>query len=46
MHRLDKIASGVLLIAKSHSIAQQVGKLFSTKDYIKKYYVAIVSGIP
>lgn len=40
VHRLDKMTSGLLLLAKSSSIAAQLSALFS-EHHIQKYYLAI-----
>lgn len=43
VHRLDKETSGVLILAKSIEVAQQLTKQF-TKRLVQKEYVAIVAG--
>ena len=40
VHRLDKMTSGLLLLAKSPPIAAQLSALFATQQ-IQKYYLAI-----
>ena len=40
MHRLDKLTSGLLIFAKSASVAAQFGVLFSER-LIEKYYLAV-----
>ncbi len=45
VHRLDRDTSGVLLIAKTRSIAADLGEIFRTRQ-TKKIYWAIVEGVP
>lgn len=40
VHRLDKMTSGLLLLAKSSSIASELSALFATRQ-ISKFYLAI-----
>jgi len=40
VHRLDKMTSGLLLLAKSSSVANELSKLFKNQQ-IQKYYLAI-----
>jgi tRNA pseudouridine32 synthase/23S rRNA pseudouridine746 synthase len=40
VHRLDKMTSGLLLLAKSSTIAHELATLFKTQE-IQKFYVAI-----
>ena len=40
VHRLDKMTSGLLLLAKSSSVAKDLSELFKTQQ-IQKYYLAI-----
>ena len=40
VHRLDKMTSGVLLLAKSSKMAEQLSQLFRERN-IEKYYLAI-----
>ena len=43
VHRLDKYASGVMLIAKSRAVQSEFSKCFA-KRTVKKTYLALVSG--
>lgn len=43
LHRLDKVTSGLILIAKSREAASGISKLFS-EGKIEKYYLALASG--
>lgn len=43
VHRLDKLASGVLVFAKSESVQARLRNLFSRHDIQRKYY-AVVEG--
>ncbi|XP_015792466.1 uncharacterized protein LOC107369068 isoform X2 [Tetranychus urticae] len=45
VHRLDRDATGVLLLAKSLSMVKTLREMFSERK-ISKYYWAIVRGIP
>ena len=45
VHRLDRDTSGVLVIAKTRSMATSLGKLFQTRS-VRKIYWALVSGVP
>jgi tRNA pseudouridine32 synthase/23S rRNA pseudouridine746 synthase len=45
VHRLDKVTSGLLILAKSHTAAAEFGKLFSGRK-IEKYYLALGSKKP
>lgn len=45
VHRLDKMTTGVLLLAKSSTIVQEIEELFRKKE-IKKTYLALVEGVP
>lgn len=45
VHRLDKHTSGILIVAKTHAMAQQLAKAFANHT-IKKEYLAITEGIP
>lgn len=45
VHRLDKDTSGLLIVAKSLSVARELGKLFQTKQVTKTYW-ALVAGVP
>ncbi len=45
VHRLDRDTSGVLVIAKTRSVAASLGKLFQTRS-VRKIYWALVSGVP
>ncbi|WCE28526.1 TIGR01621 family pseudouridine synthase [Vibrio sp. SCSIO 43137] len=45
VHRLDKMTSGLLLLAKSSESASQLAKLFADRK-IEKYYLAIGEGKP
>lgn len=40
VHRLDKMTSGLIILAKSSEVASRVTKLFETRR-IEKYYIAI-----
>ncbi|MEM9471774.1 MAG: RluA family pseudouridine synthase [Pseudomonadota bacterium] len=45
VHRLDRDTSGVLVIAKTRSMATSLSKLFQTRS-VRKIYWALVSGVP
>jgi tRNA pseudouridine32 synthase/23S rRNA pseudouridine746 synthase len=45
VHRLDKVTSGLLILAKNTQAAASFGSLFSTHK-IQKYYLAIASAKP
>jgi 23S rRNA pseudouridine955/2504/2580 synthase len=45
VHRLDRDTSGVLVIAKTRSMATALGKMFQTRS-VRKIYWALVSGVP
>lgn len=45
VHRLDRVTSGVLLIAKKKSILRELNKQFSDKT-VKKEYLALVKNEP
>lgn len=45
VHRLDRDTSGVLVVAKTRSVATSLGKLFQTRS-VRKIYWALVSGVP
>lgn len=45
VHRLDKVTSGLILIAKSREVASRMATLFS-EGRIEKYYLALASGRP
>ncbi len=45
VHRLDKITSGLLLVARNKSAAQQLGELFESHA-IKKTYIALTDQKP
>ncbi|MCF8495225.1 MAG: RluA family pseudouridine synthase [Alphaproteobacteria bacterium] len=45
VHRLDKDTSGVLLLARSASVAKKLGELFKGQD-VEKTYWAIVAPVP
>lgn len=40
VHRLDKVTSGLLIIAKNSHVASEFGRLFQ-KKLIEKYYIAL-----
>lgn len=40
VHRLDKVTSGILLLAKNHSAASQLSTLFANRK-IEKFYLAL-----
>lgn len=40
VHRLDKMTSGLLLLAKTSDVARQITELFASRD-VEKYYLAI-----
>ncbi len=44
-HRLDRATSGVLLLAKSHEIAGELGRAFMARKVTKRY-LAVVRGWP
>ncbi len=45
VHRLDKLTSGVMLIAKNNSAHRQLSQQFKNRQ-VKKEYVALVHGSP
>lgn len=45
VHRLDKVTSGLLIMAKTASANQELGRLFSERK-IEKYYLAISAKKP
>ncbi|MEL6372718.1 MAG: RluA family pseudouridine synthase [Pseudomonadota bacterium] len=45
VHRLDRETSGVLLVAKSRSVAAKLGRTFQTRSAAKTYW-ALVHGVP
>jgi 23S rRNA pseudouridine955/2504/2580 synthase len=45
VHRLDRDTSGVLLVAKSRSIAADLGEIFRSRQ-ARKIYWALVEGVP
>ena len=45
VHRLDKMTSGILLLAKSTSAASELSQLFAKRE-VEKYYLAIGSKKP
>ncbi|PHI37623.1 RNA pseudouridine synthase [Pseudoalteromonas sp. GCY] len=45
VHRLDKVTSGLILLAKSSEAAKQLTSLFSARK-IDKFYLALVSAKP
>ena len=45
VHRLDRDTSGVLLVAKTRTIAADLGEIFRTRQ-TKKIYWALVEGVP
>ncbi len=45
VHRLDKITSGLLLLAKTSDAAAALGDLFSTRS-VEKFYLAVARGKP
>lgn len=45
VHRLDRVTSGPLIIAKKREVAAELGELFS-KDRVDKYYLAISTSKP
>lgn len=45
VHRLDRDTSGVLLLARSASVAATLGKAFQGRD-MRKYYWAVTVGVP
>jgi len=44
-HRLDRLASGVMLFAVNRSVNAAIGEIFSAGD-LKKIYLAVVAGRP
>lgn len=46
VHRLDRITSGILLLAKNRETAQSLSKSFRTRSNITKYYVALSNKKP
>ncbi len=40
VHRLDKMTSGLVILAKNRAAAQSFGKMFETRE-IEKYYLAV-----
>lgn len=45
VHRLDKDTSGVLVLARTAKAAQEVSRLFQSRES-KKQYLAILQGVP
>ncbi len=45
VHRLDKVTSGLLLLAKSSEAAAKLAKLFELRQ-VQKYYLAIIDSKP
>jgi tRNA pseudouridine32 synthase / 23S rRNA pseudouridine746 synthase len=45
VHRLDKVTSGLLILAKTQAAAAEFGKLFASRK-IEKYYLALGSKKP
>lgn len=45
VHRLDKVTSGLILLAKSSAAARQFTALFSARE-IDKYYLALITAKP
>lgn len=45
VHRLDKLTSGLLLLAKSKAVAAEFGHLFESKS-VSKYYLALSDNKP
>jgi 23S rRNA pseudouridine955/2504/2580 synthase len=45
VHRLDRDTSGVLLVAKTRSVAADLGEIFRTRE-ARKIYWALVEGVP
>jgi 23S rRNA pseudouridine1911/1915/1917 synthase len=45
VHRLDALTSGLLLIAKTRSVRQILGEMFSNKDIVKTYRAIVVGSI-
>ncbi len=43
VHRLDKYTSGVIIVAKTHDVAAELSKLFSSHE-VEKRYIALVKG--
>jgi tRNA pseudouridine32 synthase/23S rRNA pseudouridine746 synthase len=46
VHRLDRITSGILLLAKNKETAQSLSNSFRTRSNITKYYVALSNKKP
>ena len=44
VHRLDRLISGLVLIAKSSAVAREMGKCISDRDGCEKIYLARVAG--
>ena len=45
VHRLDKDTSGLLVAAKTKSLAERLGRAFATRA-VTKIYLAVVAGVP
>ena len=45
MHRLDKLTSGIMVIAKTKPALVKLSKSFAERD-VQKYYTAILNGLP
>jgi len=45
VHRLDKDTSGIIMIAKTDDMMQQLQKMLHDRNGVEKYYLAIVVGI-
>ena len=48
VHRLDKMTSGLVIVARSKQAAAEFGDLFSQKhkNKLEKYYLAVAQGKP
>lgn len=45
VHRLDKMTSGLLIVAKNKQAASQFGRMFAAHD-VNKFYIALAMGKP
>ena len=44
VHRLDKDTSGVMLVAKTRHVHQEISSYFKTRQHVQKRYLALVYG--
>lgn len=46
VHRLDRVTSGILLLAKNQETARSLSESFRSKENVTKYYIALTSKKP